>query len=631
MKKNLILTSLLATSFFAKAQWSGTNPLTTSSNVRIGGSTSPNQTFHVGDGTASLHNSSSQGMIIKFQGGDRALLELHSPDGANQFVLQALSGATYLGSYIDRPLYISGGTAPVTIGDNANGANKLEVRTASPSDGIRISQKSSGYGAAALHINNETPGGNNWSILSTGNGSSQGAGHFSIYDNNSNKDRFFIKNNGNIGINNTSPAFKLDIQASPTADGIQIRQPGNQANDYSVLFLNHTGGGHNWALYSAHNSDFGLVDQTSGNYALLTKGTSGNVGIGMVSAYNTIDARLMVTTPNTDDGILVNQIGSTKASLYLKHNSGGKQWAFQADASGNLFIKDILAGIDRLSVNASGNVGIGNTSPSQKLDVTGNMKFSGALMPNNTAGTAGQVLVSAGANQPPTWSNISGVLAGGTANYIPKWSGSSSQTSSQIYDNTTNVGIGTTSPGSKLEVRDNSGYGKISVYSPANAKSGLWALNAQTSYGLVVDGTVGHITNNINGPEFNLINFKQNIYSQPQVWIGSHKPQSPHADFNFAVEGKMVAQSLYITPPTTLNWADYVFASDYKLPKLTDVESYYKANRHLPEVPSAADVKEKGIDIAEMNVILLKKIEELTLYVVDQQKQLDALKAKAAK
>ena len=91
------------------------------------------------------------------------------------------------------------------------------------------------------------------------------------------------------------------------------------------------------------------------------------------------------------------------------------------------------------------------------------------------------------------------------------------------------------------------------------------------------------------------------------------------------IDGKMVAKSCYIT---ISNWADYVFAKDYKLPNLYDIEKYYLANNHLPESPSEKEVIENGIDVAEMNKLLLKKIEELTILMVKQQKDIDLLKQK---
>jgi hypothetical protein len=152
-------------------------------------------------------------------------------------------------------------------------------------------------------------------------------------------------------------------------------------------------------------------------------------------------------------------------------------------------------------------------------------------------------------------------------------------------------------------------------------------MNALNSYAFTVDAAGnGHIENNVNGSSaFNILNFRQGAGSNPQVWIGDKLVTTgTHADAKFAVYGKMVAQELIVTLQNW-NFPDYVFDKEYKLRTLKEVESYYTKHHHLPEVPDAAEVEEKGIDVAQMNTILLKKVEELTLYAVEQQKQLEQL------
>ena len=77
---------------------------------------------------------------------------------------------------------------------------------------------------------------------------------------------------------------------------------------------------------------------------------------------------------------------------------------------------------------------------------------------------------------------------------------------------------------------------------------------------------------------------------------------------------------------TLAGWPDYVFDKDYKLPTLSEVEQFIAENNHLPNVPSAAEVEANGIQLGEMNAILIRKVEELTLYILDLQKQIDELK-----
>lgn len=75
------------------------------------------------------------------------------------------------------------------------------------------------------------------------------------------------------------------------------------------------------------------------------------------------------------------------------------------------------------------------------------------------------------------------------------------------------------------------------------------------------------------------------------------------------------------------DWADYVFDSAYHLPTLKYVEQFIKKHKHLPDVPSTNEVNNVGLDVGANQVILLKKIEELTLYVIELHKQLEIQKA----
>lgn len=76
------------------------------------------------------------------------------------------------------------------------------------------------------------------------------------------------------------------------------------------------------------------------------------------------------------------------------------------------------------------------------------------------------------------------------------------------------------------------------------------------------------------------------------------------------------------------SWPDYVFEPTYQLMPLKEVESYIKENGHLPHVPNACKLEEDGLPLGEMNQILMEKVEELTLYLIQQQKEIEELKMK---
>jgi hypothetical protein len=97
-------------------------------------------------------------------------------------------------------------------------------------------------------------------------------------------------------------------------------------------------------------------------------------------------------------------------------------------------------------------------------------------------------------------------------------------------------------------------------------------------------------------------------------------------NYMLAVEGNIVCQKAIVQ---TSDWADYVFASDYKLMPLAEVENYIATNNHLPDMPNTETVVAQGQDVGEIQKLQQAKIEELTLYIIKMQKEIDALKLNA--
>jgi len=121
------------------------------------------------------------------------------------------------------------------------------------------------------------------------------------------------------------------------------------------------------------------------------------------------------------------------------------------------------------------------------------------------------------------------------------------------------------------------------------------------------------------------------VRSNGTTYIGTKTtelPNSPHHDALLAVYGKALFTSAYVNLNGPNVWSDYVFEKNYKLMSLNEVEKYYLENKHLPGVPSAKEMVVTGDNIVETDAMLLKKIEELTLYMVEQQKKIKELEQK---
>ena len=96
-----------------------------------------------------------------------------------------------------------------------------------------------------------------------------------------------------------------------------------------------------------------------------------------------------------------------------------------------------------------------------------------------------------------------------------------------------------------------------------------------------------------------------------------------NSTYKLSVNGKVRAKEVRVDT----NWADFVFENDYALPALSEVERHITENKHLPGIPSAAEVEAEGVELGTISSKLLQKIEELTLYVIAQEKRIEALEA----
>jgi hypothetical protein len=228
-----------------------------------------------------------------------------------------------------------------------------------------------------------------------------------------------------------------------------------------------------------------------------------------------------------------------------------------------------------------------------------------------------------------------------------------------------NVGIGTTTPAAKLDVQG----GSINIGTGANTayRAGAYLSAGNMSYtntpyisfnallttsdiptavnaftpaynaggGFILCGEAGgsgiHFLqkNYSNGtPPYNLYSFDESftLTSAGNVGIGT----SDTKGYKLAVAGSAGVVAEKFTVKKQVNWPDYVFHPTYELRSLSSLETYINENKHLPDVPAANEVEKEGLDVGSTQAVLLKKIEELTLYVIEQDKKMEKLQKEVA-
>ena len=384
-----------------------------------------------------------------------------------------------------------------------------------------------------------------------------------------------------LGIGTTNPQSKLEIKSSGT-----IGSKWNPNNSYlkisnginSLIFDNNE-------IYSDEILTFGSSYQhpivfrnvdNNGNEELMRIEENGNVGIGTANPQSKLEIKSSGT------------IGAkwNPKNSYLKISNGNHSLIFD---NNEIYSNEILAigssynhpiafrnvdnnGVkDLMTIQENGKVGIGTTSPSKLLSLEGSSNSDIGLSIKNKSNTG---IIYALCTED---------------NYI--------------VEDQKNAGL--------IE-----SYNDLIFSAAVNTNNSTPAIKFQT------------------GRTYKKGNTRMLINSKGEVGIGTTTP-----DAKLDVAGNIKAQEIevtlasiedmqlngtlaanQITYTTNGNTADFVFEEDYNLRELSEVENFIKTNKHLPDIPSATEMEEQGVNLAEMNKLLLQKVEELTLYSIGLEK-----------
>jgi len=358
---------------------------------------------------------------------------------------------------------------------------------------------------------------------------------------------------------------------------------------------------------------------TSGNDIYNTN--TGNVGIGTTTPLQKFTIKSSGTqtgSSSTDYDFGITDGATNQLQLLGLVNTGGNYGLLQV-------IKGGLGPGNLVMQTQGGNVGIGTTSPNEKLDINGALTFSGTTTGYPTAESRGML---------DYISNTVRLLGFGTdvstypafQIYQAKANNIDGRVVLQILNNGY-VGIGTTNPLTKAQIQDAGTVGNnLSVLTLTNNTVGTAGnaasidLNPTSDIGSVYSrfGSIME-TSNRAGVYISTYNPSTGLGERLRVDgfgnVGIGTTTIP-TGYKLAVAGNAIAESM--TVKLQANWPDVVFKKDYALMPLSEVKTYIDKNQHLPEIPAAAEVEKDGVNLGEMNRLLVKKVEELTLYLIEK-------------
>ncbi len=289
---------------------------------------------------------------------------------------------------------------------------------------------------------------------------------------------------------------------------------------------------------------------------------------------------------------------------------------------------------------STGNVGIGTTSPLATLDVVGSLRATNYVTPSSGTGleiyyyspsTQGKIVTydrTALAYKQLVMNDL--IYAGGGVTGYVGIGTSTASTKFHIYSNSTTLSnsnfITIDNRGSNASYTTTHVIGGIlfagyrDIRNPANI-AGIWAVRSSAatglaSYGDLVFGASNNYGTNIT-TDNTLPTERMRILANGNVLIGQSTQVS--SEYKLDVDGPIRADKVVVN--TT--GADFVFDSSYKIMPLQKLDFYLQQNHHLPDIKSASEMQKNGIDLGENQTTLLQKTEELTLYIIDQNKKLE--------
>jgi hypothetical protein len=315
------------------------------------------------------------------------------------------------------------------------------------------------------------------------------------------------------------------------------------------------------------------------------------------------------------------QVYDTNTNTFWYYN-GGAWTEIGSGGGGNSYWEPNGSG--SIYNNNTGNIGIGVQYPWAKLTVNGDGYFTGTRISYDYSEQGGYYFNGGAINLTTPVSGIESKAIRVDGNSIQSYTVDTDDPSVDDYAAPFtinplggNVGIGTPNPlpNSKLTLQTDGDYATaMTIRNPSGSASFETYIGGPINGNTISLGTQGNMpiaifTNGLN---------RVFINSLGNVGIGTDNPT-----YKLSVRGNIRSNEVVVET----GWADYVFADNYKLKTLDEVERFIQKNKHLPNIPSAKEIENNGLHIGDVQKRMMEKIEELTLYIIQLKKEMAVIQS----
>lgn len=413
----------------------------------------------------------------------------------------------------------------------------------------------------------------------------------------------------NVGIGTITPAFKLDVQGRMRVKTGTL----NTINTSSGIWLEDYRDGSNRFFIGMQDSiRFGFYGEGTNTvgWGLNFNARTGNMGVGRIATTSKLEINdeFGGDVGFYHDNGFIGRIRVSDSTMQISAGTGSSLCSPNPCPAKNIILHPVASGLVPIGTTY-GRVGIGLNDPVEKLDLKGNMRIEAS---SNTV--PAYIKLYGGTDDLSYiqfYNNLNAPTAMGYIGYSGSGDYSIWNKGTSVFLNGDGMGISNSAPLTRLHISSGQDAGL------GSANNGFIMLGPGTSSNIIIDNNELMARNNGAAAELTFQN------DGGTVRIGN---VAVPTGYRFAIDGKAICEELKVQ--LSGNWPDYVFQNNYNLKSFDELRKYIAVNKHLPNIPAAAEVEKNGMEVGDMQKRMMEKIEELTLYVLQLEEKISDLQKK---